>query len=95
MSTSEFWANMTVVHIPFTSFRPAFYKFSTKTLPNASVGPKRASFTGQEYFFQVHLGTKLPTRIMTKANRNKFQSNTMTESTFNAHTMLSSERRIP
>ena len=32
---------------------------------------------------------------MTKANQNKFQSNEITENTFNAPTMLRSGKRIP
>ena len=49
----------------------------------------------QEYFFQVHSGTKLATRMTMKASQNKFQLNEMTESTFNAPTMLRIGKRIP
>jgi len=49
----------------------------------------------EEYFFQVHSGTKLPTRITMKASQNRFQSNEMTESTFSAPMMLRNGKRIP
>jgi len=49
---------------------------------------------GQEYFFQVHSGTELATRIGRKASQNEFQSNEMTESTFNRPRMLKSGKRI-
>src|SRR5437667_4523686 len=57
------------------------------------VGPRH--ITHHEYFFQVHSGTKLPTRITMKASQNRFQSNETTESTFNALTMAKSGNAIP
>src|SRR5712664_4849935 len=54
--------------------------------------PSRVS---QEYFFHVHSGTKLPTRIRRKASQKRFQSNEMTESTFKSPMMLRSGKRIP
>jgi len=41
------------------------------------VGPRH--ITHHEYFFQVHSGTKLPTRMIMKASQNRFQSNETTE----------------
>src|SRR6266849_6185085 len=52
--------------------------------------PSRVS---QEYFFQVHSGTKLPTRIAKKASQNRFQSNEMTERTFSRPMMLETEHQ--
>src|SRR5205807_10150935 len=54
--------------------------------------PSRVS---QKYFFQVHSGTKLATRMTTKADQKRFQSNEMTESRFNAPMMLRTGKRIP
>ena len=52
-------------------------------------------YRNHEYFFQVHSGTKLPTRITMKASQNRFQSNETTESTFNAPTTAKSGNAIP
>src|SRR5437660_9949455 len=57
------------------------------------VGPRH--ITHHEYFFQVHSGTKLPTRITMKASQNRLQSNETTESTFNATTMAKSGKTNP
>src|SRR5437660_1466683 len=56
------------------------------------VGPRH--ITHHEYFFQVHSGTKLPTRITMKTSQNRFQSNETTESTFNAPTWRKVEKRF-
>src|SRR3989442_14785594 len=81
------------------SFR--FLKVTTLTYPSRpcagvltpAVAPRH--IIDHEYFFQVHSGTKLPTRITTKASQNRFQSNEMTESTFRAPMMPRSGNRIP
>src|SRR5260370_23186644 len=57
--------------------------------------PLESSLIAQEYFFQVHSGTKLDTRIMRKASTKLFQSNEMIESKFSTPTMLRSGNAIP
>jgi hypothetical protein len=48
-----------------------------------------------EYFFHVHSGTKLATRITMNASQNRFQSNEITDSTLRAPMMARAGRRIP
>ncbi len=49
----------------------------------------------QEYFFHVHSGMKLATKITMKASQNRFQPNEITISKLSAPMMASAGNRIP